>query len=85
MKYLLFIFFCFSVTSGFSQADTSFHLLRVIKGDILDFTVDNLNNTYIINSKHQLKKINADGYIQKPFDIHTFKETIAQKIQADAM
>ena len=26
------------------------------------------------------KKINADGYIQKPFDIHTFLETIKQHI-----
>ncbi len=26
------------------------------------------------------KKINADGYIAKPFDIHTFKETIEQNI-----
>lgn len=25
-------------------------------------------------------KTNADGYIAKPFDIHTFKETIAQNI-----
>ena len=61
MKYLQLIFFCFTITTVFGQADTSFHLLRVIKGDIVDFTVDNLNNTYIINSKNQLKKINADG------------------------
>lgn len=26
------------------------------------------------------KKINADGYIQKPFDIHTFLETIKQHV-----
>ena len=26
------------------------------------------------------KKINADGYIEKPFDIHTLKETIEQNI-----
>ena len=61
MKYLQLIFFCFTITTVFGQADTSFHLLRVIKGDIVDFTVDNLNNIYIINSTNQLKKINADG------------------------
>lgn len=30
--------------------------------------------------KEICKKINADGYIEKPFDIDTFKETIAQNI-----
>jgi DNA-binding response OmpR family regulator len=30
--------------------------------------------------KEICKKINADGYIEKPFDIHTLKETIEQKI-----
>lgn len=30
--------------------------------------------------KEICKKINADGYIQKPFDINTLRETIQQKI-----
>ena len=30
--------------------------------------------------KEICKKINADGYIEKPFDIHTLKETIEQNI-----
>ena len=30
--------------------------------------------------KEICKKINADGYIKKPFDIHTLKETIEQNI-----
>ena len=30
--------------------------------------------------KEICKKINADGYIQKPFDIHTFKQIIEQNI-----
>ncbi|MDB5279254.1 MAG: response regulator receiver protein [Ferruginibacter sp.] len=30
--------------------------------------------------KEICKKINADGYIEKPFDIQTLKETIAQNI-----
>jgi DNA-binding response OmpR family regulator len=31
------------------------------------------------------KKINADGYIKKPFDIHRFKETIEQNIRANIL
>ena len=30
--------------------------------------------------KEICKKVNADGYIEKPFDINTFKETIKQNI-----
>ena len=32
------------------------------------------------DSKEICKKINADGYIEKPFDIHTLKATIEQNI-----
>lgn len=45
----------------FSQEDTSFNLVRKVQGDIVDFTVDNLDNIYILNSRNQLKKINANG------------------------
>jgi len=44
-----------------AQADTSFRLIRFIKGDIVDFTVDNLDNIYILNSRNQVKKMNANG------------------------
>jgi hypothetical protein len=44
-----------------AQADTSFRLLRVIKGDIAEFTVDNLDNIYILTSRNQVKKYNANG------------------------
>ncbi|HQV05213.1 MAG: hypothetical protein R2796_01115 [Chitinophagaceae bacterium] len=50
-----------SVQFVFSQSDSSFQLLRVLKGDIVDFTVDNLDNIYILNSRNQIKKIDADG------------------------
>ncbi|MFN8289184.1 MAG: hypothetical protein U0U70_02885 [Chitinophagaceae bacterium] len=46
---------------AFAQEDTIFHPVRVIKGDIAGFTVDNLDNIYILNSRNQLKKINANG------------------------
>jgi hypothetical protein len=44
-----------------AQSDTSFHLIRTIKGDIIDFTVDNLDNVYILSSRNQLKKLDAKG------------------------
>lgn len=44
-----------------AQADTSFRLLKTMKGDIVDFTVDNLDNIYILNSRNQIKKFNANG------------------------
>ncbi|HEX7902306.1 MAG TPA: hypothetical protein VF487_00405 [Chitinophagaceae bacterium] len=63
MKKLFTILFLFTVLSSTirAQADTSFKLLRTISGDIVDFTVDNLDNIYILNSRNQLKKLNANG------------------------
>jgi hypothetical protein len=46
---------------SFSQADTGFHLLKVLKGDIINFTVDNLDNIYILTSRNQVKKFNSNG------------------------
>lgn len=44
-----------------AQTDTSFRLIRVLKGDIVDFTVDNLDNIYVMNSRNQVKKYNSNG------------------------
>lgn len=44
-----------------AQDDTTFKLVKVITGDIAAFTVDNLDNLYILNSRNQLKKLNANG------------------------
>ncbi len=44
-----------------AQADTSFKLVRTIHSDIVDFSVDNLDNIYILNSRNQVKKLNANG------------------------
>jgi hypothetical protein len=44
-----------------AQTDTTFRLLKVIKGDIVDFTVDNLDNVYILNRRNQVKKVDAKG------------------------
>jgi hypothetical protein len=52
---------CFLAVDGIAQTDTTFKLIKVINGDIVDFTVDNLDNIYILNSRNQLKKYNTDG------------------------
>ena len=57
---ILFVSFLLSAT-GFSQADTTFQLLKILKGDIVDFTVDNLDNIYVLNSRNQVKKYTANG------------------------
>lgn len=47
--------------TGISQKDTTFRVVRTLKGDIVDFTVDNLDNVYILNSRNQVKKYSANG------------------------
>ncbi|MFI5129005.1 MAG: hypothetical protein ACHQFX_03390 [Chitinophagales bacterium] len=44
-----------------AQTDTSFKWLRTIRGDIVAFTVDNLDNIYLLSSSNQVKKLNANG------------------------
>lgn len=58
--YISILLFCFSA-AGKAQTDTSFRLVKTIKDDIIDFTVDNLDNIYILNSRNQLKKLNSNG------------------------
>jgi hypothetical protein len=52
--------FLFCAMAG-AQTDTSFKLVRVVKGDIVAFTVDNLDNIYMLSSTNQVKKLNANG------------------------
>jgi len=56
---LLFIF-GFSVSSR-AQDESPRKLISMIKGDIVDFTVDNLDNVYVLTSTDQLKKYSAGG------------------------
>jgi hypothetical protein len=44
-----------------SQTDTSFQLVKKLKGDIVAFAADNFDNLYLLNSSDQLKKINEKG------------------------
>jgi hypothetical protein len=55
----IFLFFSWLNVSG--QADSAFQLIRVLKNDIADFTVDNLDNVYILTSRNQVKKYNSNG------------------------
>lgn len=62
MKKLFFIYFLLPVSIlSRAQADTSFSLSRIIEGDVIDFTVDNLDNIYVLNSRNQVKKYNSNG------------------------
>lgn len=48
-------------TISFAQNDSAFQHIKTIKGDIVDFAVDNLDNVYVLNSRGQVKKIDAKG------------------------
>lgn len=62
MKKVFFILFSWLLLAdSFAQQDTTFRQIRMITGDITDFTVDNLDNIYLLNSRNQLSKFNADG------------------------
>ena len=43
-----------------AQADVNFRLLKTIKGEFAAFTVDNLDNIYLLDTRNQLKKISAN-------------------------
>ena len=63
MKKLLNIFIAVllvSITSK-AQSDSSFKFIRLIQGDMVGFTVDNLDNIYILNNHNQIKKLSANG------------------------
>ncbi len=57
---ILFAVCCLAV-GGEAQTDTTFKLIKVINGDIVDFTVDNLDNIYILNSRNRVYKFDANG------------------------
>lgn len=57
---ILFFLTVLAVTAA-AQADSSFRLLRVMEGDFTEFTVDNLDNIYVLSSRNQVKKFNVNG------------------------
>src|ERR1700709_2779720 len=44
-----------------AQQPADFALTKTIQADIVDFTVDNLGNIYLLNKDNQLKKLDANG------------------------
>ena len=44
-----------------AQADSSFRPVRAVQGDVIAFTVDNLDNIYLLSSTNQVKKLNEKG------------------------
>jgi hypothetical protein len=58
---LTFYFINFITAVSFAQSDTAFKLTKIIKGNFTHFTVDNLDNIYLLTSGNQLKKINSNG------------------------
>lgn len=62
MKKLIFITCClFGACALFAQADTSLKLVAILKGEYLDFTVDNLGNIFLLDKNNQLKKLTSSG------------------------
>lgn len=63
MKKAVIILFISILISGIlkAQTDTSFRLVKKIEGDIVAFTVDNLDNIYLLSSTNRIKKLNNNG------------------------
>lgn len=61
-KILLVVFFYLPLCGTVhAQKDSSFIFSKLIEGDFSYFTVDNLNNIYLVSATGQLKKITGEG------------------------
>jgi hypothetical protein len=60
-KFCLVIFASLLISSLTQAQDTLFRLKKTYRGDIVDFTVDNLGNCFIVSSSGQIKKLNSEG------------------------
>lgn len=61
VPFCIFIFLLLSLHNAEGQSDTAFYLSKTIEGDIVDFTVDNTGNIYLLTKNNQLKKLDANG------------------------
>lgn len=62
LKKIWLLIFCFcSMHTAFAQKDSSLQFIKFIPGVFSYFTVDNLDNIYLLNNNNQLKKINING------------------------
>ncbi len=57
---LLQLCLCTLMANAFAQ-DSTFKFKTVIPGDYSYFTIDNLDNIYLLSSNNQLKKVNING------------------------
>ncbi len=51
--------FCACIVQA--QADTALPLVSIVRGDYIDFTVDNLGNIFLLDKNNQLKKLSPSG------------------------
>ena len=61
MKQLFTILILFTAARAHAQEDSVFSLFKSIPVKAVDFTVDNMDNLYILTVTDQLKKLNASG------------------------
>jgi hypothetical protein len=61
LKTILLFFCCGLFTKSQAQNDSAFTLIKTIKGNYTNFSVDNLDNIYLFTATNQLKKINSNG------------------------
>jgi hypothetical protein len=57
----LFLLVFLSVAAVNAQQDSSFVLLKTHKGNFVNFTVDNLDNIYLVTADGRIEKKNANG------------------------
>lgn len=62
-KKIGFLFYCTTILFAytFGQRDSSFIYSKTIPGDFSYFTIDNLENIYLLTNTNQLKKLSANG------------------------
>ncbi len=60
LSIFLILTFVVSISSE-AQKEAPYKLIASIKGDVVDFAVDNLDNVYVLTGTDQLKKYNVDG------------------------
>ena len=59
--YFILLILMLSLQMAIAQENGQFTLTRTIHSDIVDFTVDNLGNLYVLNADNRLKKIGPKG------------------------
>jgi hypothetical protein len=79
-KIFLLLCLCALVANLFAQ-DSSFKFIKTIPGNFSYFTVDNLDNIYLLTTGNQLKKINIDGDSLGIFnDVRTYGQLVSMDV-----